>query len=907
MMERLRELVQSKESWLVQRTLDYTREGRENRYREALSGAVPIAVSHLTLVLSDALASDPQANPDHLAQDHGEEFGKQQAQRHRQWGIDIGAYLAVLKYYRQSYFDLVAEADFEPEYSEYCRMFLEGFFSRVEMGFYAHWSDAVESRLLAEIEVNNRLNAGEYLTVFRNLPNPVILLDQNYQIENINHGAAELFLWHGFQQDRGLSLKERIDHWLDKEVKWFAGNGALQHIFEKELPGAWESRYFEVKLLRIPVQPGKFSGIIIILNDLTERRRTEQALRESEEKFRQLFQNANDAIFLFELPDSGVPGRYVEVNAAACRFLGFSREELLALTPSDILADEHLKQLPQLMRELLSQGYMTREISYVSKLGALVAVEASSHIFALNGKQVVLVIARNISQRMASAKALRESEERYRRLVELTPDAIVVHCDGKIVFANAATCKLLGVSGLKDVEGKLLLDFLHPDYWDMARERIRQTVEEGRIGPLAEEKIIKPNGETVDVEVLATPFTFQGRPAVQVVVRDITGRKKLEEEFLKNSKLESLGILAGGIAHDFNNILTVILGNINLARSAASTETRLFAKLEEIEKASLEARSLTQQLLTFAKGGMPVRKTISVSSLIREATTFALSGSNVRCEFFIQAELWPAAVDEGQISQVINNLIINAKQAMPEGGTVRVFAENVVLPPGGGLNGTPVRQFLKISFIDEGIGITAENLSKIFDPYFTTKENGSGLGLATVYSIIKKHDGYVLVKSEEGAGTCFEVYLPSSEGKVSVPVSGGRKTLAGSGRVLVMDDEDKVIEVVVQMLNHLGYEAEYARDGSKAVEMYHEALEAGHGFDAVLMDLTVPGAMGGKEAIGALLKLDPEVKAVVASGYADDPVLTRYQEYGFKGCVAKPFSIEELGAILSDLLQNGYR
>ncbi len=902
MMEHLRELVQNKDSWLVHRILDYAREGGEDRYWEDLTGALPLAVSRLTRVLSETLAAgiQPDAGP---APDPGVEFGKQQAKSHREWGVDIGAYLGMLKHYRQSYFDLIAGAGFEPDCAQYCRLFLEGFFSRIEMGFYAHWSDAVESRLLAEIEVNNRLAAGEYLTIFRNLPNPVILLDQNYQIENINHAAAELFLWYRDPTNRGLSLKERIFHWLAGELTWFAGSNSLQHICEKELPGVRENRYFEVKLLRIPVQPAKFSGIIIILNDLTERRRTERALRESEEKFRKLFQNADDAIFLFELPGGGSPGRYIEVNAAARRWLGYSRDELLTMTPAQILASENLKQLPQLMQELVSRGCLTSEVSYVSKQGVRIPVEASSHVFALNGKQVVLVIARNIGQRLEAAKALRESEERYRRLVELTPDAIVVHCEGKIVFANPATSKLLGVSP-QEVEGRMLLDFLHPDYWELARERIRRIVEEGKSGPLAEEKIVKPNGEVLDAEVLAAPFTFQGKQAVQVVARDITGRKKLEEEFLKNSKLESLGILAGGIAHDFNNILTVILGNINLARSAVSAEDRVSAKLIEIEQAALEARNLTQQLLTFAKGGMPVKKTMSLGSLIREATTFALSGSNVRCECFIQAGLWPAAVDEGQINQVINNLIINAKQAMPEGGTVRVFAENTVVPPGSGIDGSPVRKFVKISFIDEGVGIPAVNLAKIFDPYFTTKENGTGLGLATVYSIIKNHDGYVLVKSEEEAGTCFEIYLPASEDKVEVREPESRQAPAGSGRVLVMDDEYKVIEVMVQMLNHLGYEAEFARDGSEAVEMYRDAMEAGRRFDAVLMDLTVPGGMGGKEAIGALLKLDPGVKAVVVSGYSDDPVLTRFHDYGFKGFVAKPFSLEELGTVLNDLLQN---
>jgi CheY-like chemotaxis protein len=326
--------------------------------------------------------------------------------------------------------------------------------------------------------------------------------------------------------------------------------------------------------------------------------------------------------------------------------------------------------------------------------------------------------------------------------------------------------------------------------------------------------------------------------------------------------------------------------------------------LMEAEKACARAADLTRQLLTFAKGGAPVRKTASLGEMIRECCEFSLRGSNVRCEFSVADDLWTVEIDVGQMSQVIQNLVINADQAMPEGGVIRVSAGNLVLDAENRPLGLPLDdgRYVKVSVADRGTGISKEHLSKIFDPYFSTKHKGSGLGLAISYSIVKSHDGYLGAASELGEGTTFEIYLPASEVSVRPEEKKEQKLLAGEGRVLLMDDEEQLRKSAGRILNKLGYEVEFAGHGEEAIEIYQKAQASGKPFDAVILDLTVPGGMGGKETIKKLIELDPEVKAVVSSGYSNDPVMAEFKEYGFQGVLVKPYKIEELGELLHKLI-----
>jgi signal transduction histidine kinase/ActR/RegA family two-component response regulator len=381
---------------------------------------------------------------------------------------------------------------------------------------------------------------------------------------------------------------------------------------------------------------------------------------------------------------------------------------------------------------------------------------------------------------------------------------------------------------------------------------------------------------------------------------EIVDREKIEDELLKAQKLESLSILAGGIAHDFNNLLASIMGNISLAMLDLDPANGAFRQLEAAERASLRAQDLTRQLLTFSKGGEPVKRTTDIRELITEAAGFALRGSRVRHNFSFPDDLWLVDVDEGQITQVIHNLVINADHAMPAGGTVTIRCENsTVTEPA-----LPLRRgdYVKIIVQDRGVGIAKDHLPKIFDPYFTTKQKGSGLGLATAYSIIKKHGGYIAVESELGAGTTFSIHLPASRAAAKEKKARETRVLTGTGKILLMDDEEDVRRTTGDVLKRLGYTVEFAEDGLRAVELYVAAMRSGDPFHAVIMDLTVPGGMGGRQALIELLVVDPEVRAIVSSGYSNDPVMADYRNYGFKGVVAKPYRIHDLGETLHAVL-----
>ncbi len=387
---------------------------------------------------------------------------------------------------------------------------------------------------------------------------------------------------------------------------------------------------------------------------------------------------------------------------------------------------------------------------------------------------------------------------------------------------------------------------------------------------------------------------------VSRVFANVLQRRDAEEDLaserLKANKLEAVGILAGGIAHDFRNILGVIQGNASLAQYVIDSPDQVLELLQEVEKASLRARDLTDQLLTFSKGGRPVKTRVAAGEVIGESVRFAMRGAKASCDLAIASDLWPAEADAGQLHQVLNNLLINANQAMPEGGHIRIRADNAV--PGELADLPRERRYLRVQVADEGIGIPEDNLAKIFDPYFTTKDGGTGLGLATAWSIVKKHDGLLRVESVVGRGTAFFLYLPASDKPPAEPEPAEKPPARGQGRVLAVDDEAAILRVTVKMLEKLGYRTESCHDGAEAVELYRAALAAGDRFDIVLMDLTIPGGVGGREAMSRLQAIDAEARVIASSGYSNDPVMSDHAAYGFLDVLPKPFSIAGLSEVI---------
>jgi PAS domain S-box-containing protein len=517
-----------------------------------------------------------------------------------------------------------------------------------------------------------------------------------------------------------------------------------------------------------------------------------------------------------------------------------------------------------------------------------------------------------IEERKRIEETLASEKERLSVTLRSIGDAVITtNTEGRIILMNRAAEELTGWSQ-EEAIGKTLtsvVSLVKTKTGESGETVVENILKSGGLfGPGDQTTLLSRNGTEHIVFVGGTPIFDQKNIIIGVVLvfRDITESKRIEEELIKAQKLESLGVLAGGIAHDFNNLLTAILGNVTLARMYAMPGDKVSSRLEEAEKASVRAKDLTQQLLTFSKGGAPLKKAVSIADVLRDSARFALRGSNVRCEFSIPDDLWPVEIDEGQISQVIHNLIINAYQAMPDGGKITVCAENVLLGPDHDLSLTlNLGKYVSLSVEDQGHGIPQYLISKIFDPYFTTKPKGSGLGLATSYSILKNHDGAITVDSEVGNGTTFKIYLPVSSNSYPEKKAAKEKPIPGQGRVLVMDDEAILRDFVGELLELLGYDVNFACDGTEAIAAYSGAREQGQPYDCVVMDLTIPGGMGGKEAIRRLIEIDPHVRAIVSSGYSDDPVMADYRRYGFCGMVAKPYDAEALSEVLHKVIRQG--
>jgi PAS domain S-box-containing protein len=628
---------------------------------------------------------------------------------------------------------------------------------------------------------------------------------------------------------------------------------------------------------------GRAVRMIGLNRDITDHMTAVNELRESEHRFKTLADATFEGIVI------SAQGRYVDVNKRLTQILGFEKSELIGREMPAIPVPEERTDASGSRCE----DYVEHEM--VCKDGSRRFVEARSQTIVGKGREFSITTIRDITERKQMEEALRDSEDQFRSLCDAAPIGIFkLDREGNNVYGNPRWEEITGYSASQGMNMGWLLG-IHPDDTENVSKMLLDAASAGR-GFSHEHRHLTPCGETVWVRKLVNSVMNSEGTVLSYVgtLEDITELLKVRHEMQKVQKLESLGVLAGGIAHDFNNFLTAILGNVSLARSQSGDPERLNRRLEFVENATLRATGLTKQLLTFARGGDPVKRIINLNDLLREAVPFALHGSNVASNIDLAEDICLVEADEGQFAQVIHNLMINAVQAMPKGGTVTVRSEKTRARHKG--------EFVRISFADTGTGISEENLERIFDPYFTTKDHGSGLGLATCYSIIKKHGGKIRATSAVGEGSTFIISLPASA-HVCVSESISVTTLFhGNGRVLVMDDDEDIRDIAHEMLEELGYIVELAANAADAVNLYRKRKEQGTPFSATILDLTIQGGIGGKETIEKLLEIDPCVKAVVSSGYSNDPIMANYRDYGFRAVLSKPYLPLEMCKVLRELI-----
>lgn len=620
---------------------------------------------------------------------------------------------------------------------------------------------------------------------------------------------------------------------------------------------------------------------------------------------------------LYELAPMGYvtitgKGVILEMNLIAASLLKVIRGESYAWPFAKFVFTEDSDNFYLLRQQLLTTGKLQeRDLRMVKRDGTLFWAHLSVSL-ANNSADVstMLIAFLDITSRKQVEADLRESEERFARLAEQCGTFVWdVDAQGLYTYVSPVVEKVLGYRP-EELIGRLHFYDLHP-------EVDRETYKAKTLAVFQRKEEFtnfvnmsqKRDGRVVWLETTGQPLIdangrllgYRGFDA------DITERKNTEEELQKIDKLQSIGVLAGGIAHDFNNILQGLYGNISFAKEDLPKKHPSHEFLEEAEKSMTRAVWLTKQLLTFAKGGAPIKETINISPLIEETARFDLSGSNVKLAYHHAADLWPVDADKGQIRQVVSNLVINACEAMPNGGNLSITLKNTDLTANAVSVMRPGR-YVRVVVKDDGKGLAAETINKIFDPYFTTKHFGNGLGLTTVWSIITKHGGHIEVVSELGKGAAFTFYLPAStsllpaEAKPPVEVI---HPLPKFAKVLVMDDEEMICDLVVKMLTSNGYFVAPASGARETVALYKQALEEGTPFDLVILDLTIPGEPGGKEVIKDLQILDPKVKAIVTSGYADNFVMINPTAYGFKGAIVKPYISNDLLKIVSKILNKG--
>ena len=759
---------------------------------------------------------------------------------------------------------------------------------------------------------------GKYRQIIDNLPDAFAYIQVLFDCEGNPEGCIFLNVNQAFEALTGL-LKENMIGKRAAEVcpriynasfDWIGTHGRVATTGET----IRFEQYFEhpKQFYEVTAYMDTPGYVVTVFRDISHHKQTQDQLTKERDELTGLLDTildiTPDLIFFKD-----TQGYYLGCNAKFAQHVGYREEEIIGKTDDDLSSKEKADDCRKKDQYIIDLGTPYQKEEWVTYPdGRTILLDTITTPYRdKDGKVIgILGISRDITKRkqaedalLESNKKLKASQESYRILVDNTPDHIYsLDQNFRYTAMNKSGCQSLGLEA-HDVIGKNPFELGLPKDVAEKLEELFQSVCNTANNIKTEITSPMPDGSVKTYDLTLIPILDDQEKVIGIrgTSRDITERMILEQEIIKADRFESIGLLAGGIAHDFNNFLAVLLSNITLAKLYKNDAENVREKLENMEKATLRTKDLSNQLFAFSKEGAPVKERICIRQLIIDNINFSLSGSKVRPVFSIAEDLYMVEADKGQLCQVLSNLAINAVQAMPDGGVLDVRAENLEIFEQNNLF-SQNEPYIKITVKDEGIGIPENSLPNIFDPFFSTKDEGWGLGLATAYSIIKKHGGHLILESELGVGTSAYIYLPAiAQAEASCAVSVD--PFKGTGRILIMEDDEDLLTLTGEALSALGYDVTLTKNGKEALEQYIKQLENCTPFNLVILDLTIPGGIGGKEILKELKKKDRNVKAIVASGYSNDPVVSRYSDYGFKGAITKPYTVEELSRVVYDAMK----
>ncbi len=742
-------------------------------------------------------------------------------------------------------------------------------------------------------------------TTLNSIGDAVIVTDNNGKITRMNPVAESLTGW-SMAEAAGLDLSivfHIVNSYTGKRcrnpVERVMESGEIEGLANHTILVSRNGTQYQISDSGAPIRgnDNAIHGVVLVFRDITEEYRIQAQIEKSEKNHRQVINSMRDAVII-----AGGNGKIKFLNNAACDMYGYSEKDAIGMNASTLVSPNSEVSLEKFLENIDNYGHFFGYSTDLKKDGSTFPAEIQGTNIMFDGEKCHLAVVRDISERMRT----REQINRLVTAINTTNDSIAItDTQGVFTYVNAGTVSLLGVKDEYALYGKSTFDFISPAQRGRAIAAMNEVSKKGSIVN-REFSIESPEHGTIPVEMCVSLLRNDTNTPVGyvAVTRDISEHKKelshrlkLEQELQKSQKLESLGVLAGGIAHDFNNLLGGIYSYIELAKmKITSSQARDY--LQKSTHTMKRAKDLTQQLLTFAKGGEPIKEALHLEQFVKKEVKFAISGSDISCEFDFTPDLWICEYDPNQLGQVLNNITINARQAMSEHGILRIAAKNVHLGEEECAALEPGR-YIRMDMDDNGHGIDTAHIDKIFDPFFTTKQHGSGLGLSTCYSIVSRHGGTIEVDSTPGKGTRFTIYLPASSHSSPKRHKTEDAVHTGEGIILIMDDEEAVRDSTAGLCRHFGYETVTTDNAEETLRQFNHLYGRGTHMAAIILDLTIPGDIGGTQIVARIRRKCPACVIFVASGYADDPVMAHPREFGFTASLDKPFEKSRLAALFN--------